>query len=334
MQYFDELIHMGFVIDHSPLINDQSLASKYNHGKYPLFEIISSYAHRFLWIFKMRRYDVVWIEKEVFPWLPFWIEKIFLSFSKKFVLDFDDAVFHTYDKNRWVIIRFLLGNKLDRLIAASNMTVCGNNYLAARARVAGCNNVFIIPTVVNCERYPLHLFNQQPKNELPRVVWIGSPSTVGYLHGLSNVLLSAFKVKPFVLRVIGADFQLQGLMVEVCPWSESDEVRLIAESDVGLMPLTDSYWERGKCGYKLIQYMAVGLPVLASPVGINCEIVTPGFNGYLPRTDQEWVKSLLTLLNDTHKAQVMGLNGRSRVESDYCLQITAPKLCQLLISLN
>jgi glycosyltransferase involved in cell wall biosynthesis len=135
---------------------------------------------------------------------------------------------------------------------------------------------------------------------------------------------------PFKLRIIGANVRLPGVDVEELPWTDATEVESIAACDVGLMPLLDSPWERGKCGYKLVQYMACGLPVVASPVGVNSDLVTVGVNGFLAATPEQWVSSLERLIREASLRRSMGIQGRRRVEADYCLQVTAPKLSSLL----
>jgi glycosyltransferase involved in cell wall biosynthesis len=136
----------------------------------------------------------------------------------------------------------------------------------------------------------------------------------------------------FKLRIINRiSLELPGIDIEFVPWTEASEVAALQACDIGVMPLDDSPWERGKCGYKLIQYMACGLPVVASPVEVNMEIVRPEKNGYLAQTDDEWVEALGKLLSDAALRQKMGKAGRERVEKEYCIQQTAPRLTQMLL---
>jgi glycosyltransferase involved in cell wall biosynthesis len=121
-----------------------------------------------------------------------------------------------------------------------------------------------------------------------------------------------------------------GVHVETIDWAEDSEVESIASAHAGVMPLADSLWERGKCGYKLIQYMACSLPVVASPIGVNTEIVQEGINGFLAHDASTWVNTLEQLLTQPELATKMGHAGRKRVESEYCLQVTAPKLEKLM----
>jgi glycosyltransferase involved in cell wall biosynthesis len=134
---------------------------------------------------------------------------------------------------------------------------------------------------------------------------------------------------PLQLRVVGAQFASPSLDVVCAPWSEETEVSEIQRFDIGIMPLVDSPWERGKCGYKLIQYMACGLPVVASPVGVNEEIVVNGENGYLARTPDDWLTAFRMLSADAVFRRNMGAFGRLAVERKYCLQVTAPRVAKL-----
>lgn len=141
-------------------------------------------------------------------------------------------------------------------------------------------------------------------------------------------------MNPARLRLIGAGkVELPGVPVEYCTWNEATEVALLRTLDVGIMPLVDSPWERGKCGLKLIQYMACGLPVVASPVGVNAQIVRHGENGFLASTPQEWEAALAHLLMCPSLRQRMGASGRALVENQYTVQVQAPRLAKLLRSL-
>nr|WP_281415450.1 glycosyltransferase family 4 protein [Pelotalea chapellei] len=214
-------------------------------------------------------------------------------------------------------------------MADARLVVAGNSYLAQRAREVGAK-VEIVPTLIDLDRYSAKNISSD-EVDLLKIVWVGSPSTIRYLKLLYKPLVELSRQFVFKLRVIGADtFAIEGVNVECVPWSEATEAASIRECDVGVMPLLDSPWERGKCGYKLIQYMACGLPVVASPVGVNSEIVNNGQNGYLADTDGAWVDALGALLGDAVLRQQMGAAGRKRVEDDYCIQQVAPRMIGLL----
>jgi glycosyltransferase involved in cell wall biosynthesis len=208
--------------------------------------------------------------------------------------------------------------------------IAGNAYLAKRARDAGAPRVEIVPTVIDIDRYAVK--HALPSASEPlRIVWIGSPSTVRYLALLREPLAALNQRFAFKLRVIGGGtIDLSGVDVEFVQWTEATEVASIQACDIGVMPLLDSPWERGKCGYKLIQYMACGLPVVASAVGVNRQIVQDGVNGFLASTPLEWKTALAKLLEDAPLRRQMGTAGRQCVEQIYSLQVQAPRLIAML----
>jgi glycosyltransferase involved in cell wall biosynthesis len=333
LQYLPWLQQAGMQATVQTLLSDDQLQARYHRGAYGFAQLLQAYADRLHTLLQRRSFDVVWIEKEALPWWPLWLERALLS-GVPYVLDFDDAIFHNYDRHAKAWVRQVYGRRLDGLMAGAALVVCGNQYLAQRARDAGARQVEVLPTAIDLDRYP---FRQEAPTgfstpaEPSRIVWIGSPSTVRYLQLLSGPLQTLAKQQSFVLRVIGGGvIDIPGVQIEVVPWTEDSEVKNINACDVGVMPLLDSPWEQGKCGYKLIQYMACGLPVVASSVGVNSEIVESGVNGFLADTPDEWVVTLGRLLGDQAFSRQMGLAGRQRVERLYCIQKTGPKLSELL----
>jgi len=289
---------------------------------------LASYIHRLLLLMRSRKYDLIWIEYEIFPWFPAWIEGLLSLAGVPVLVDFDDAVFHKYDLHENRFVRGLLGKKIDNVMRRATIVVAGNEYIAARARNAGCKRVEILPTVVDLERYSASGSNhKQPFT----IGWIGSPVTSHYLMEISDSLKKVCAENDARVVLIGSGEEYLGdTPVERRPWSEEREVRDIHSFDVGIMPLSDTPWDRGKCGYKLIQYMACGKPVVASPVGANVEIVEHGTNGFLAADQKDWVHALKTLSSDPELCRNMGLSGRKKVEDRYCLQVTAPRLLGLL----
>lgn len=334
LQYFPAFEFAGIQVQLQPLFSDAALQSRYLLGQYGAASAIAAFGHRIKAMLGRHAFDVVWIEKEALPWCPVWLESALLS-GVPYVLDYDDAVFHNYDLHRSSLVRRLYGKRLDKLMAKAALVVCGNAYLAQRAVQVGAARVEQLPTVIDLARYtvaPSQVRKQGGRGfDVPRIVWIGSPSTAKYLDLLAQPLQTLAQRMPFVLRVIGAEFALPGVHVECVQWTEATEVAAIGECDVGVMPLLDSAWERGKCGYKLIQYMACGLPVVASDVGVNGEIVQVGVNGYLAHNSDQWLDALARLLNDAALRRQLGQAGRERVEDVYCIQKTGPVMAQWLI---
>ena len=324
LQFLPALASEGIEIEVQSLFDDETLSLKYEQGNYGLATVLQCFVKRISIMRKRNLYDLLWIEKEALPWWPLWLERSMLQ-GIPYILDYDDAWFHNYDLHRLKLVRQLFGHRLDELMANATLVIGGNQYLTQRAQHAGAPWVEMLPTVIDLERY------SKPKikfeiDKIPVVVWIGSPSTVRYLKILQKPLQQLAQRVPFQLRVIGGEIVIPGVNMQCIPWSEDTEVENIVRADVGVMPLLDSPWERGKCGYKLIQYMACGLPVVASPIGVNTEIVRADVNGYLASNANDWVYALEKLLLDVDLRKQMGHMGRQRVEQEYCLQVAAPQL--------
>ncbi|WP_434610371.1 glycosyltransferase family 4 protein [Pseudomonas sp. D2-30] len=330
LQYVPGLESEGVKVSVESLFDDAYLELLYGTGNRSVWALTKCYFRRAANIFRRKDYDLVWIEKELFPYIPMFIEKFFLSVP--YVVDYDDAVFHNYDRSRFFWVRLLLSKKIDAVMRGANCVVVGNRYLGARAGVAGASKVVIIPTVVDSERYPAASISDR------RLVigWIGSPSTQKYIIDICEALAHACRILNAQVVLVGASSdiaaQLPGVDVAVLPWSEETEAELICRMSVGIMPLKDGPWEKGKCGYKLIQYMACGVPVIASAVGANVEIVEASGGGYLARDIPEWSQLLETLLTDSELRASLGAAGRKAVLDNYSLQAQAPILLNILRS--
>jgi glycosyltransferase involved in cell wall biosynthesis len=323
-QYLPGLAQMGIEVEVSPLFSEEYLEAFYGSGRKHPGHLVKAYWQRLKRLFMVSKYDLLWLEKELFPWLPATAERFLDRLGIPYMVDYDDAIFHRYDHSSSALLRFLLGRKIDRVMAGATMVIAGNDYLAYRAKVAGARRVMILPTVVDVRRY-----QTKPVCESTpfTIGWIGSPTTARYLQMLGQPLSSLGRMREIRLVVIGAEMEtLGGIPVETLEWSEATEAEFIQQFDVGIMPLYDELWERGKCGYKLIQYMASGLPVVASPVGVNREIVKHGVDGYLADSDQDWEKALMQLIDHPQQRLEMGKMGRSKVEQHYSLKVMTPRL--------
>ena len=328
LQYVPSLQADGIDVDVSPLLDDGYVGDLYA-GKISVLKVVRAYYRRFRVLLLAGRYDVLWIEKELFPWLPSWLELRLLPGRVAVVVDYDDAVFHRYDQHRSRIVRAVLGNKISAVMRIADVVTAGNDYLSRHAAGAGAKSVKWLPTVVDLERYDFGEIESRP--EVLTIGWIGSPSTASYLHPLTHVLREVGLQCSIKCVAIGArPDQVQGTPFQAVPWSESREVEMLKGFDIGIMPLPDEPWERGKCGYKLIQYMACGVPVIASAVGVNVDIVQSGENGELASTQEEWKSALMGLVSDSQLRRRMGQAGRRRVETIYSLQAQASRLIGML----
>jgi glycosyltransferase involved in cell wall biosynthesis len=328
IQFIPSFERFGVECEVLPFLPAASLLHKYHHGHYRARDLAHAYFRRIRVLLGKKEFDVIWIEKESLPWFPAWFERHLLG-GRRYVMDFDDAIFHNYDLHRSGWVRLLLGRRIDRLMAEASLVIAGNRYLADRAVASGAGRVEILPTVVDLTRYaPKAAYSIHTG---PRIVWIGSPSSLQYLKALAEPLAALAKQRTYTLRVIGgAAFTIPGVDVESLAWSVEMEAFAIADCDVGIMPLHDSPWEQGKCAYKLIQYMACGLPTVAAPIGANRDVLVHGETGLFANSPQEWINCLATLLDNESMRQRMGRAGRLRVEAEYSLQVMAPRLVQLL----
>lgn len=265
------------------------------------------FALRVLQCFGSRATDVVVVEHQLFPYLPAWGEALLAKRRLGYVLEFDDAIYLTFAHRA----------KLERMCASARMVVVGNEFLAQFAR-PHARAVEISPTTIDLARYPASPPSRTTSGRRLVIGWIGLPYNFDALESLAAPLRELAREVDFVLRVVSAGApSLPGVDVECVPWTEDGEVAVIREFDVGVMPLKDDEWSRGKCGLKILQYFAAFVPVVASPVGVNASIVDHGINGFLARNADEWRSSLRSLLADPDLRARFGAAGRSRVEERF-----------------
>jgi glycosyltransferase involved in cell wall biosynthesis len=330
LQYLPFLEAQGVDVTVSNLFDEQYLARLYSTGGRSVWQTLMCYLSRLRALLTCGRYDVIWIEYELFPYFPALFERFLRMLGKPYVVDYDDAIFHNYDLSKNALMRRFLGRKIDVVMRNAQCVIAGNRYLAMRAENANARCVRQVPTVVDHLRYP----PRAPSVGQQAVIgWVGSPSTQRYVVAMGNALAAVCKAHNAKLVLVGATAgvvgQLPDMPVEVVTWSEATEAELIRTMDIGIMPLQDGAWEKGKCGYKLIQYMACGVPVVASPVGVNVDIVTNSGCGLLADTTVDWQSALARLLASPEQRLQMGNAGRAAVEQTYSLQVQAPILAQI-----
>lgn len=331
-QYINYLEDRGFNCEILPLLNQQYLYYLYNGDYRKYIHALKGIFSRLVKLFMTNHYNLVILEKEIFPYIPFFIENYFIR-NVPIVVDYDDAIFHQYDQHKNKIIKALLSSKIASIMNLATLVIAGNNYIAEYACNAGARWVEVLPTVIDLSKYTFFQNKSKEDRSPLKIVWIGTPKTQKYLLHISSVLARLSQAYKIQLIAIGThNLHLSNTEVISVPWSEETEAQDIAQCDIGIMPLPDEPWERGKCGLKLIQYMACGLPVVASPVGANLDIVQHGVHGFLASTEEEWVTALETLIQNSDLRARMGLAARRRVEQHYALQVTAPQFARLLES--
>ena len=324
--FLPALEHAGFRVTVAPFLDDEYLDRYFRGERRRLRSLIAAYCRRLRQALSARRYDLLWIEKEALPWLPAALERALLG-AKPLVIDFDDPWYLRYANNGNPLVRVVLGRKLETVAARATALTAGSPVLARWATASGARHVVEMPPAVDIEHYPLRPFPEGPFT----VGWIGTPRNEAYLSLIAEPLRCLHAAHGARLRVIGGTghFSLPGVPIDQVPWREDAEGTELARCHVGVMPLTDGPWERGKCGYKLIQYMAAGRPAVASPVGASPSLVFPGETGYLAADVEEWSTALANLAGDPERVQKLGTAARRHAETKYSLQVQAPRLIAL-----
>jgi glycosyltransferase involved in cell wall biosynthesis len=335
-QYLAALEAAGFACTACPLLSDAYLRRTYAGGSrgrrlaWMMPRVLQSMARRWWWLLRgARAFDVVYLQYEVFPYAPLWLDQVLFRRNPRVVIDFDDAVNTRYELHASPLVRRVLGGKLAALVRQSRHVITGNRLLASWAGRFN-PNVTVIPTSVNLSRYP-PAGPRRPDGGRPVIGWIGTPYTQRYLPLLADPLRALRARHDFVFKVIGAPaFTMDGIDVQAVPWQEASEVAELQSCDVGVMPLPDEPFERGKSALKLIQYFAAGLPAVVSPVGVNAEIIRDGENGFLAETPRQWADKLALLLERPDDRARLGQAGRRTAAENFSVEVNGPRLAEVL----
>lgn len=256
-----------------------------------------------------RHFDGVLLHRKMLnAWDAFWLRR----YCGKVIYDFDDAIM--YSDRRPERISRARFRRFGRPAGLSDLVIAGNDYLAEHARRYN-RNVRVLPTGLDVGAY--RAAGQRERGGSVRLIWIGSRSTLKYLSEIRPALEELGRRFDQVrLRMICNEFfDLESMRVEKCAWSSQTEAADLVTSDIGLAPLPDNPFTRGKCGFKILQYHAAGLPVVASPVGVNAQYAREGVTGLLATTESEWVEKLSQLIEDAQLREQMGREGLRTVGS-------------------
>ena len=332
LQYLPWLRRAGLECEVRPFMSRALYRVLYQPGKLPqkATMALGAVVKRLGDILRASRADVVVVHREALPLGTALIERAMARWCPAFVFDFDDAIYlnHVSTANAW--FRALKSpEKTAEIITLSAHVVAGNSILADYARRYN-SQVSVIPTPVDTEQ-----FRRRPAASTNgRVVigWIGSPTTAEYLRVIEGPLATVASRYPAVdVTAIGAgSLPLNVPRVRMVPWHLDEEREQLHRFDIGVMPMPDDPWARGKCGFKALLYMSAGIPVVASPVGVNCAIIREGVNGYLATGDAVWTARLSQLIDDRALRERMGQAGRVIVEEEYALNVHAPRWLAIL----
>ena len=323
----------GVEITYAPFESEDLHKTVYTQGQ--LFQKLklvgSALRRRSSLISTLKSYDLIYIFREAALLGPPIFEKRIYQSGVPFVFDFDDAIFVSYKSpsNGYLSYLKFAGKAKTSCRLAAHVMV-GNPYLADYARQVN-DNVTIIPTTIDTKKYEPSSYT---KKSGPVVIgWTGSFSTVQHLDTVKDTLKKLARDEKFQLRVIGTpSYRLDGIEVKASQWSAETELQDLSGIDIGIMPLPDDRWSRGKCGLKALQFMALGIPTICSPVGVNTDIIQDNVNGMLASSEDEWIKKLKMLLNSSELRERLGRAGRRTVEENYSAVSQAPRVHEVFKS--
>lgn len=285
-----------------------------------LCAVFRGYLKRIELIFRLKKFDFIFLQREATPLGPPVFEWIYAKiFKKKVIYDFDDAIWMPYEVTESSFLIKLLKNKskVKQICQWSYKISCGNEYLCNYARKYN-SKVIYNPTCVDTE----NRYNLLANHDVEKITigWTGSFSTLNYLENLSPILRKLQVKYDFDIKIIcnrKPNICLKNLIY--IPWTAENELTELASCQIGLMPLTDEEWSKGKCGFKLIQYLALGIPAVSSAVGVNNNIVENGSNGFLCSTDEEWYYALEKMITNVALRKKMAIEGRKKIIAHYSL---------------
>ena len=296
-----------------------------------LLILLNGFLRRLLILPFLSRYDYVFVHREVTPVGPPLFEMLIASvFRKRLIYDFDDAIWLTDRPDEsWFLKSIKWRKKVGQICKLSYKVSCGNEYLCRYARQYN-NKVIYNPTTIDTESLhnPAGLTR---KREEIIIGWTGSNSTLKYLKDVEGVISGILSTYPGVRFMVIADqepaLHLNGLIFK--EWNVSSEIGDLHEFDIGIMPLPDDEWSKGKCGFKALQYMALQIPTIAAPVGINPLIIDHHENGFLASSHEEWRKYLSLLIGNKDLREEMGRKGRKKVEAQYSVRSNETRFLSL-----
>jgi len=332
-QYLDFLKREGVRCKVIPAISSNHYTKVYYTtrliNKLPYFGLVL--LKRLIELTRIGRSDIVFLQKEILPQAYPLIEELIKKLNRKLVFDFDDAIFLLPPKTRSLLYNFRYKNAIPRILMMSDCVIAGNGYLKEYA-LRFNRNVEVIPTSIDTEKY---FVKKKEKKDKINIGWIGSKTAIFYLNRLRNMFRILANRYNVCLSAIGADeYRVNGVETVARPWRLEREISDLQDFDIGVAPLVNDEWALGKCGSKLLQYMGVGIPVVASRVGINREIIQDGVNGFLADSEEEWIEKLSQLIKDESLRERLGSMGRKTVEERYSVKVNGPKLLEILANVN
>ncbi len=322
-QYFYLFEQSGHSYRVDSFLNSQNWQLFYKSGKTiaKIWALISGFTKRFFTLFTAPFFDFVFIHREAAPIGPPIIEWVLATcFRKKIIYDFDDAIWLTDQATESHVFQLVKWrSKVSNICRWSYRISCGNDYLCTYAKQFN-KHVFYNPTTIDTQNLHDHTVPaSKPSADEIVIGWTGSHSTLKYLAIVRAVLEKLEKRFP-TLKILVIANQKPSLALsslQFTQWRKETEVEDLLKIDIGIMPLPDDEWTKGKCGFKALQYMALEIPTVASPVGVNTTIITHNVNGFVANTEQEWENTLVQLIENKELRERTGKNGRTTVVNHF-----------------
>lgn len=271
---------------------------------------------------RIKNYDLVFIYREAVMFGSIWFEKKFKKAGAKIILDFDDAIWlmdiSESNKNlKWL----KKPEKTADIVRISDMVFVGNSFLQAYALNFN-KNVRVVPTTIDLKNFTKSTDYKSNKKQVC-IGWTGSSTTLKHFETIIPVLKQleekyADKIKIKLISDVNID--CKAINIDFCRWNKETEVHDLCELDIGIMPLPDDEWSKGKCGFKGLQYMSLEIPAVMSAVGVNTEIISDEVNGFLVRNEIEWIEKLSRLIDSEELRIRLGKSGRKTVEERFSFE--------------
>jgi len=331
VQYLDILKEQGYHFETHAYLSDNAWKILYQPGRFfaKFLRIVRGYFNRLFLLPKISKFDYVFIHREAAPLGPPLIEFLIAKvLRKKIIYDFDDAIWlpNFSESNKFFsFIKWYSNSKV--LCKWAYKVSCGNDYLCNFAKQFN-QNVVYNPTTIDTDHYHNKISNQNKQKFV--IGWTGSHSTTRYLFEVVEVLKKLESKYEFELQVI-ADIPpaLDLKSFTFIKWKKEDEIEDLLNFNIGIMPLKDDLWAAGKCGFKALQYMALGIPALVSPVGVNTKIVDDGLNGFICKTPQDWEVAIEKLIQDHQLLLQMAQQTRKKIIDHYSVKSNTANFLKL-----
>lgn len=334
-QYIRLLQNEGFDCNFSYLLNEKDDKIFYSKGKLfaKVYIVLKSFFKRLRELNQIKKNDIFFIQRECFMLGTSFFERRFAKSGAKVIFDFDDAIWlqNVSEVNK-TFVWLKNPNKTSKIIKSSLLVIAGNEYLANYA-LRYNKNVVIIPTTIDTNEY-----NRipSPKNERVIIGWSGSITTIQHFeYAIPFLRKIKNKYKDKVeFRVIGdSSYVNEELLIKGIAWNKQTEIQDLSSFDIGIMPLPDDEWAKGKCGLKGLQYMALEIPTIMSPVGVNSEIIKEGKNGFLASTEREWIDRISELIESEELRKRLGKEARETVQKYYSIDANMKNYTSLFTTL-